>query len=206
MTVPLKYHHAVTQQGNLFRSLRSFGVHVEQSASPKNPPVPARPAADEGTSSARIDDTESAPSVDAQWQVVLNYQNAEEGEATWTFKAPDQATLDKATTLTSESIKHAEEMTHVGFLTLPDRSVFPRIVGAKGANVARLRAESKADITVSRDDNTIVIIGECSCVFALSRMYEFVFTGSESALETAKDAILKMTIARPPRGGRRERD
>ena len=162
--MPLRYHHAVTQQGNLFRSLRSFGVHVEQSASPKNPPVPARPTTDEGTSTARIDDTEeSAPSVEAQWQVVTNYQDAEEGEATWTFKAPDQAALDKAIKLTGDSIKHAEEMTHVGFLTLPDRSVFPRIVGAKGANVARLRAESKADITVSRDDNTIVIIGKCSC-------------------------------------------
>ena len=88
--------------------------------------------------------------------------DAEEGEATWTFKAPDQAALDKALKLTSDSIEHAEEMTHVGFLTLPDRSVFPRIVGAKGANVARLRAESKADITVSRDDNTIVIIGKCA--------------------------------------------
>lgn len=156
----MKYHHAVTQQGNLFRSLRSFGVHVEQSAAPKNPPVPARPTSDAGAAVARIDDhEENASSVEAQWQVVPNYQDAEEGEAVWTFKAADQAALDKALNLTRESIKHAEEMSHVGFLTLPDRTMFPRIVGAKGSNVARLRAESKADITVSRDDNTIVIIG-----------------------------------------------
>ena len=158
--MPLRYHHAVTQQGNLFRSLRSFNVHVEQSASPKNPPVPNRPTTDAGASTARIDDTEeNTSSVEAQWQVVLNYQDAEEGEAVWTFKGPDRDALDKALNLTRESISHAEEMTHVGFLTLPDRSMFPRIVGAKGANVARLRAESKADITVSRDDNTIVVIG-----------------------------------------------
>ncbi|KAJ3555770.1 hypothetical protein NM688_g2394 [Phlebia brevispora] len=69
-------------------------------------------------------------------------------------------------------------MTHVGFLTLPDRSAFPRIVGAKGSNVARLRAESQADITVSREDNTIVIVG------------------SETAIETAKQAILEMTVSR----------
>jgi KH domain len=50
-------------------------------------------------------------------------------------------------------------MSHVGFLTLPDRSVFPRIVGTKGANVARLRAQTGADITVSRENSTIVIIG-----------------------------------------------
>ena len=162
LTVPLKYHHAVTQQGQLFRTLRSYGVHVEQSASPKNPPVPARPSPEDATA-ARIDDPdEDTSSVEAQWQVVANYQDAEEGEAVWTFKAPDQDALNRALDVTRDAIKHAEEMTHVGFLTLPDRSMFPRIVGAKGSNVARLRAESKADITVSRDDNTIVIIGESS--------------------------------------------
>ena len=80
----------------------------------------------------------------------------------WTFKAQDQAALDKALDLTRDALKHAEEMSHVGFLTLPDRSAFPRIVGAKGATVARLRAESQADITVSREDSTIVIIGTYS--------------------------------------------
>ena len=140
--------------------MRSFGVHVEQSAVPKNPPVPARPAAAEGASTARIDDTETDTVVEAQWQVVPNYQDTEEGEAEWTFKAPDQGALDKALQLTREAIEHAEGMSHVGFLTLPDRSVFPRIVGAKGSTVARLRAESQADITVSREDSTIVIVGE----------------------------------------------
>ena len=161
MNVPLKYHHAVTQQGNFFRNLRSLHVSVEQSASPKAPAVPARPATTSEATTARIDDPEDGPAeVEAQWEVVPNYQDAEDGEAVWTFKAPDQAGLEKALDLTREAIEHAEQMSHVGFLTLPDRSMFPRIVGAKGSNVARLRAESQADITVSRDDNTIVIVGE----------------------------------------------
>ncbi|KAJ2985240.1 hypothetical protein NUW54_g10215 [Trametes sanguinea] len=51
----------------------------------------------------------------------------------------------------------------------------------------RLRNESGADITVNRDDNTIVIVG------------------SETAIETAKEAILKMTTNNGGRGrGRRE--
>ena len=36
-------------------------------------------------------------------------------------------------------------------------------VGSKGANVSRLRNETGADITVSRQDNTITIIGQWSC-------------------------------------------
>ncbi|KAI0812490.1 hypothetical protein BC629DRAFT_1579875 [Irpex lacteus] len=167
INVPLKYHHAVTQQGNFFRNLRSFDVSVEQSASPQ--------VASAEAVTARIDDPDEGPAeVQAEWQVVPNYQDAEEGDA---------EALDRALQLTREAIEHAEGMTHVGFLTLPDRSVFPRIVGAKGSTVARLRAESQADITVSREDNTIVIIG------------------SESAILAAKDAILK--IAAPRSRGRR---
>ena len=129
----------------------------------RSPAVPPRPVAEAEAVTARIDDPEDGPTeVEAQWQVVPNYQDAEEGEAVWTFKAPDQEALDKALQLTREAIEHAEGMTHVGFLTLPDRSVFPRIVGAKGSTVARLRAESQADITVGRQDSTIVIIGKYS--------------------------------------------
>jgi KH domain len=152
--VPLKYHHVISQQGNFFRTLRSFGVQVDQSAQPQQSAVPSRPT----DTSARIDDAESVP--DVQWDVTPNYQNAEEGVSTWTLKARDQAGLGRAHKLVKEAMDHAERMSHVGFLTLSDRSVFPRIVGSKGANVARLRSETGADITVSRENNTIVIIGK----------------------------------------------
>jgi hypothetical protein len=167
--VPLKYHHVISQQGNFFRTLRSFGVQVDQSQLPQQSALPSRPI----DTSARIDDTEGAP--DVQWEVVPNYQNAEDGVSTWTLKARDQSGLDRAQNLIKEAINHAERMSHVGFLTLLDRSMFPRIVGTKGANVARLRHETGADITVSRENGTIVIIG------------------TESDILSAKDAILKMT-------------
>ncbi|TBU33830.1 hypothetical protein BD311DRAFT_711968 [Dichomitus squalens] len=190
ITVPLKYHYAVSQQGNLFRQLRSSGVHVEQSVLPSKPAVPPQPASQGAGATARIDDpdTTNGATADAQWQVVSNYQDTEEGESEWTLKARDQAGLDRALKLIKEGLEHAQKMTHVGFLTLPDRSLFPRIVGAKGSNVARLRNESGADITVSHEDSTIVIVG------------------SESAIVAAKDAILKMTASGggPRRGGRRD--
>ena len=161
ITVPLKYHYAVSQQGNLFRQLRSSGVHVEQSVQPSKPAVPPQPASQGAGPTARIDDPDAdGAATDAQWQVVPNYQDAEEGDSEWTLKARDQAGLERALKLIKEGLEHAEKMTHVGFLTLPDRSMFPRIVGAKGSNVARLRNESGADITVSHEDSTIVIVGK----------------------------------------------
>src|SRR5258707_2500321 len=49
VTVPLKYHHAISQQGAFFRTLRNFGVYVDHSALPTKSGIPSRPPA------ARID-------------------------------------------------------------------------------------------------------------------------------------------------------
>lgn len=159
ISVPLKYHHAISQQGNFFRTLRSFGVNVDQSAHPQKSAVPPKPTQNGGVVTARIDEADEAPAIDIQWEVSPNYQDAEEGSSEWTLKARDEAGLERAQKMITEAVQHAERMSHVGFLSLPDRSVFPRIVGTKGANVARLRNETGADITVSRENNTIIIIG-----------------------------------------------
>lgn len=159
ISVPLKYHHFISQQGNFFRNLRSTGVSVEHSALPQKAAVPMRPPPAAATD-ARIDDAAEDAAPEVQWQIVSNYQDVEEGESEWTLKARDDAALERATKKIAEAIDQAEKMSHVGYLTMPDRSMFPRIVGAKGANVARLRDETGADITLSRENTTIVIIGE----------------------------------------------
>ncbi|KAF9244966.1 hypothetical protein BU15DRAFT_59137 [Melanogaster broomeanus] len=105
---------------------------------------------------------------------------SEEGNSEWTLRAKDTSAVERAQSDITTAIEQAETMTHVGFLTLADRSAFPRIVGSKGSNVARPRVETGADITVSRENNTIVIIG------------------TESAVQKAKEAILKQA-ASPPR-------
>ena len=136
---------------------------MDQSAQPSQSAIPVRLEP-----SARIDDTASAEASGVEWELVLNYQDSEEGDSIWTLKGRDEASLDKAENLIKEAIENAARMSHIGFLTLADRSMFPRIVGTKGANVARLRNETGADITVSRENNTIVIIGVAhSFIFAV---------------------------------------
>ena len=156
VSVPLKYYTAVLQQGALYRSLRTLGVYIEQSVQPEKSSLPSQPPQPVDFNT-RIDDIEEEPQAD--WQVIPNCQDAEEGDSLWTLKAKDATSLEHAETEIHSAIEQAKEKSHIGFLTLPDRSVFPRIVGTKGANVARLRNETGADITVSRDNNTIVIVG-----------------------------------------------
>ena len=154
----MKYVNSISNQGQFFRSLRGHGVQVDQSIQPSKTALPTRPSAN-GTPSGRIDDDAEETVPEFQWQVVENYQDVEEGDSVWTLKARDEAALAKAEKMINDAIENAAKASHVGFLTLADRSSFPRIVGAKGATVSRLRTETGADITVGRDDNTIVIIG-----------------------------------------------
>ena len=196
--VPAKYHHAVTQQGNIFRTLRSFGANVEHSNVPMKAPVPTPPP---GAVSARIDET-GEDEVGIQWHVELNQPEGEEGDVEWTVKARDQDGLDRARETIEEAIGHAKTMTHVGFLMMPDRRLFPRIVGSRGSNVSRLRAETGADITVSREVSLIVIVGESylsSCLLGL--LISARLPGSEEAVEAAKEAILAIENGEG-RGGR----
>lgn len=170
--VPFKYHHVIVHQAGFQRSLRPHGVYVDFSRVPDEyvPPRPTRTAA---AASARIDQDEAPADDGVDWQVATNYEGAEEGEAEWTLRGRDEASLDAAEDLLKEAVKHAESLSHVGFLTLTDRSAFPRIVGSKGANVSRIRVETGTEITVGKGDNTIVIIG------------------SEEGLQNAKDAIMQ---------------
>lgn len=187
IAVPLKYHHVISRQGAVFRTLKSFDVQVDQSIQPQKLALPSRPPPTVAPS-ARIDDFEgNSAAPEFEWEVIANYQDAEEGDSIWTLGARDQAGLEKAEKFIADSLASAERMSHVGFLTLPDRSSFPRIVGSKGANVARLRNETGADITVSRENNTIVIIG------------------AEGEIRAAKEAIIRMA-SNGNRGSRRYHD
>ncbi|KAL4080328.1 hypothetical protein V8B97DRAFT_2020946 [Scleroderma yunnanense] len=156
VSVPLKYHNAVLQQGALYRTFKSLGVHVEQSTQPEKSSMPSQPPHPVNFDT-RIDDTEE--DAEADWQVIPNYEDVEEGDSQWTLKAKDVTSLERAQDEIQAAIEQAKEKSHIGFLTLPDRSVFPRIVGTKGANVTRLRNETGTDITVGRENNTIVIVG-----------------------------------------------
>lgn len=179
VTVPAKYHHAILQGGHFNRSLRPINVFVDFGRVPAEV-HPTRPAAD--GAAARIDQEDALPQ-DVEWVTGPNYVGAEEGDVEWTFRGKTDESLASAETLLKEAIDRAAAASHVGFLTLTDRSAFPRIVGAKGATVQRLRHETDTEITVGKGDNTIIIVG------------------SQSAIESAKDAIIKI-VTTP----RRERD
>jgi hypothetical protein len=166
-TVPLKYHDVVTSQGAIFRTLRLIGVEAEPSTQPTRSSLPSRPSSSTALA-ARVDDAESTVT-EAHWEIVENYTDAEEGESTWNLKARDEASIDKAKSVIQDAIEKAKAATHVGFLTLPDQSSFPRIVGAKGSNIARLYEMTGASVHVGRENGIITITGSFSVALAANK-------------------------------------
>lgn len=168
-------------------------MDAEPSAKPAQSSLPSRPSSSNSAAlAARVDDVEStAATTEEQWEIVENYKDAEEGDSTWTLKGRDQAGIDKAKSAIQEAIDKAKEATHVGFLTLPDRSSFPRIVGAKGSNIARLHSMTGASIHVGRENSTITITGSFSVTLAASSSLRDSNIGPISSLEEAREAILK---------------
>jgi hypothetical protein len=128
-------------------------VDVEPFAKPIQSLLPSRPSSLSPTALvARVDDVDvesTATSTEEQWEIVGNYKDAEEGDSTWTLKGRDQAGIEKAKLAIQDAIDKAKEETHVGFLTLPDRSSFPRIVGAKRSDIVCLHAMTDASIPLA---------------------------------------------------------
>ncbi|KAG8811519.1 hypothetical protein FRC17_002419, partial [Serendipita sp. 399] len=109
--------------------------------------------------------------------------DAGDGATELTLKANDAASLESAQKLVDDAIKETEKVTHVGLMTFPDRSAFPRIIGNKGSVINDLCLETGSEIIVPRDDTTIKIYG------------------GEESVNNARAAITRVAF-----GGRRRND
>ena len=150
--IPFKHYHVLRPTGNLLRDLRAAGVNFSQEG---------RPPHDGEAVATRIDDDVEIDPHGVEWRL-LEYGAGAEDEATeLTIRARDTESLELAQKLIGDALKKAEAITHVGYMTFPDRSTFPRIIGSKGAVINDLSVETESEIIVPRDDSTIKIYGLC---------------------------------------------
>lgn len=147
--IPFKHYHLLRPNGNLLRDLRSAGVHFSQEGKPQY----------ESQINGRIDDDVEVDSHGVEWKLVPYGAGTEEGSTELTLKARDAESLELAQKVLKETLDKADAITHIGYMTFPDRGTFPRIIGNKGAVINDLSVESGAEIIVPRDDVTIKIYG-----------------------------------------------
>ena len=155
--VPFKHFHILSQNGNLIRNLRVIGVHATVSGKP----VPTK--TNDVAPATRIDDEPTNGPQEPhgiEWRVIEYGSHVEPGDADVLLKARDAESLEIGENLVKEAVSNANKSTKTAYMTFPDRSVFPRVIGSKGSVISELCSKTDADINVPKDDFTITIHGK----------------------------------------------
>lgn len=174
VVVPLRVHHSVSDNGQIFRRLRNDGVTVDH-AGRKAPPKPSAPA-DLRSNSGPLPLITDDPTEDTHhWKTVDLSESNLDGDIPWILRGRPES-VSKAQADIEAAIKEALQHSTTGYLSLPDPTTYRYVIGHKGKNVENIRRETGCKITVPRDqtkDEPIEVVG------------------SAAGVEAAKDLILK---------------
>lgn len=182
--VPRKYHHAITEDGRIFRRLRDeHRVSVDHGGVE----LPPRPSSTRGAkrrvngSSAMPLITDDAPSAqDAHsWEVVdaAGAEGQDDGHVPWILRGPP-SNVAKARAHIEAALRKAQTPSATGFLILPDPKVYRYVIGPKGATINDIRERTGCKINVPKQ-------GEKDAEEGIE------IIGSKEGVEQARDLILE---------------
>lgn len=173
--VPRALHHAVSNNGQIFRKFRNdFRVTVDHAGEA----VPARPTGsgntrENGGSLPLITDDEETTAEAHSWKVVES-TSTEEGEIPWVLRGSPE-NIEKAKKAIETALEQVKKQDATGYLILPDPKTYRFVIGQGGSKVNSIRKQSGCKITVPRDQ-------------AKGEAIEAV--GSKEGVEKAKELIL----------------
>jgi rRNA processing protein Krr1/Pno1 len=177
--IPRALHHAVSNNGQIFRRLRNdFGVTVDHGGQtvPPKPTAPASSARANGGALPLITDEPETAADAHSWKVVEQNasSSAEEGDIPWILRGSAE-NVEKAKKAIQTALEQANKHNAVGYLILPDPKTYRFVIGQGGSKVNAIRKQSGCKITVPRDQTQ----GEAIEV-----------VGSKEGVEKAKELIL----------------
>jgi rRNA processing protein Krr1/Pno1 len=180
--IPICYHRIVSDDGNLFRRLRSdHGVSVDH-AGAKPPPKPATGAASRsrvngaGSAMPLITDDPSQSSSTHSWELIDNSVDDVDGSSTipWVLRG-NADKVAKARETIERALQNASKPSCSGYLILPDPKLYRYVIGPQGSNVNSIRTQTGTQITVPRQGSANEAIE---------------IKGPKEGVEKAKDLIL----------------
>lgn len=174
LQLPRSVHHAVSNNGQLFRQLRNNHQVTVDHAGHK---VPSKPdsstrANDDGALPLITDDADATAEAHS-WKVVKT-ASGEEGEIPWVLRGTPE-NVAKVKEMIQKAVEQAQKNDSTGYLVLPDPKTYRHVIGPNGSKVNSIRQQSGCRIQVPRDqakDEAIEIVG------------------SQEGVEKAKDLIL----------------
>ncbi|KIW04307.1 uncharacterized protein PV09_04600 [Verruconis gallopava] len=155
--VPRKFHHAITDNGRIFRRLRDdYGVTVDH-AGQQPPPRPSNRSGARGRNvngNMPLLTDESAAADTHSWELVDNTATYEgtDGDATipWILRGSNPESLAKAKAQIEAAIAKAAQPSWTGYLILPDSRSYGRIIGPGGSQINSIKKKTGCDIQVPR--------------------------------------------------------
>lgn len=173
MQVPRSVHHAVSNNGQMFRQLRNnLQVTVDHAGQKVPAKSESSTRAKDGALPLITDDADAA--ADAHSWKVMKTASGEEGDIAWVLRgAPEN--VAKAKNMIQKALEQALKNDSTGYLVLPDPKTYRHVIGPSGSKVDYIRQQSGCRIQVPRDqakDEAIEIVG------------------SEDGVEIAKDLVL----------------
>ncbi|SPQ23207.1 a8852464-1541-4619-8e94-c6269f546201 [Thermothielavioides terrestris] len=174
--VPRALHHAIANNGQIFRRFRNdFHVTVDHAghAVPPKPSAPANTRANGGALPLITDEADAVADAHS-WKLVEQQTSAEEGNIPWVLRgAPEN--VEKAKKAIEAALEQASKNNTTGYLILPDPRTYRFVIGQGGSKVNAIRKQSGCRINVPRDQSQ----GEAIEI-----------VGSRDGVEKAKELIL----------------
>ncbi|PHH91241.1 hypothetical protein CDD83_1200 [Cordyceps sp. RAO-2017] len=183
--IPRSVHHAVSNNGQLFRQLRNnYQVTVDHAGQK----VPAKPdsstRANNGALPLITDDADAA--ADAHSWKVVQTASGEQGDIAWVLRGTPENTA-KAKEMIQKALEQAHRNDATGYLVLPDPRTYRHVIGPNGSKVNTIRQHSGCRIQVPRDqakDEAIEIVGSMEGV---EKAKDLILAAVKEALEKARE-------------------
>ncbi|ROT36247.1 KH domain-containing protein [Sodiomyces alkalinus F11] len=171
--VPRNLHHAVSNNGQIFRQLRNNHQvtvsHDGHSVPPKSTATRAN-----GGSLPLITDDEATTAEAHSWKVE-SLASTEDGDIPWVLRGSPE-NVEKAKAAIANALSQARKNTTIGLLVLPDPTTYRYVIGQGGSKVNSIRKQTGCKINVPRND---------------AKEDAIEITGSPEGVEKAKDLILE---------------
>ena len=170
--IPVRLHHAVSQDGQLFRKLqRDHGVKIDH-AGHRTPGKPSKRQAEAETEELPlITDETNGPA----FRVLTIIPAEADEDIPWVLRG-EAGAVAKARAQIAAALEQARSATHIGYLTLDDPRLNRYVIGQGGKTVNAIRKQSGCKIEVPKSGDSHA---------------EIEIVGSLEGVEKAKELILK---------------
>jgi predicted PilT family ATPase len=149
--VPRKFHHVVSEDGTLFRRLRSdYGVNVDHAGQKPPPKSSAKSSRGRVNGNAPLITDDPSEQSSHSWELVDNtIVDGDETPIPWIIRGNAEK-ISKAQGIIEKALEAAAKPSSTGYLILADPKLYRFVIGPQGSVVNNIRSQTGTQVTVPK--------------------------------------------------------